>query len=642
MSADVTPDEPTEPSRGISWRTALPPLLVLAVALALAGGLYGHFRADSRSLWDGPAHDRNSHYLFSLRLATAVRQGHVLRLLEDLNRAAVWPPLHGVLAAGVLLVGGLDYRLAVLPSLAGWVATVAFGFLTARRAVRSGGNLAGIVAALFILASPAHRAFATDVMLESLGAGITLAVLYAYLVVVQDGPGRPWAVRCLGLALTALFWHKYNYWLLVLLALAAAELTRQPGVYWQALGEPLRRLDWRRWLMAQLRHPLTYVLVVVVLLTAAVFAHGDRPFVVAGRSVSLYPPYNLLHGVYVVVFLRLALWWRAGGGDWVKGLDDRIGQLVRWHAMPVSFWLVLPKHASMFLWFLSPANAEPGRRADVWEGLREYATWATADYHAAAWTAVLAVALIAVALLSWRRLNPGGTAILWLLFLGAALAVSHPNRKERFLHSWLAAEWVAAGIGLSALVYGRLTALLPRVRPWLATAAAVGLGAALLPNLTLAGHAPEGGLHPQQPCWLDLVDFYRADLEQARRATVLAALPVKPMAQWTILERDGRLDRLEENWYGFAGNGCDNRDGFRHWLDTTECDTLVFFDHLYPGPSPWDVFPDCHAHAQLRDLLRGQNEFRLVKDQTFLPHGCRVQVWKRVRGAAQAGQPAPR
>jgi len=46
----------------------------------------------------------------------------------------VWGPLHMTLAAVALLVGGFDYRIAVLPSLAGWIATAIFAFLAARRA----------------------------------------------------------------------------------------------------------------------------------------------------------------------------------------------------------------------------------------------------------------------------------------------------------------------------------------------------------------------------------------------------------------------------------------------------------------------------------------------------------------------------
>ena len=135
----------------------------------------------------------------------------------------MWPPLHGVLAAAVLLAAGPDYRWAVLPSLAGWAAAVFFACLSARRAVRRGRDLAGLVAALFVLVSPAYRAYATDVMLESLGAGLSMAALYCYLTTVQGRGASPWPARCLGLVLTLLFLHKYNYWTLVVVALTGAD-----------------------------------------------------------------------------------------------------------------------------------------------------------------------------------------------------------------------------------------------------------------------------------------------------------------------------------------------------------------------------------------------------------------------------------
>ena len=168
----------------------------------------------------------------------------VLGLLRELDGAAMWPPLHGILAAVLLTVGGFDHRLAVVPSLAGWAMTIVFGFLIARRMVPRGGNLAGAVAALFIALSPSHRAYATDVMLESLGAGLSLAVLYAYLVVVQQ-PARPRrAGFWLALLLTALVLEKYNYYALVVVALAASELLSHPARYWHTLSGFVRGIDW--------------------------------------------------------------------------------------------------------------------------------------------------------------------------------------------------------------------------------------------------------------------------------------------------------------------------------------------------------------------------------------------------------------
>ena len=68
----------------------------------------------------------------------------------------------------ILAVRGFDYRLAVVPSLLAWVGTVIFAYLLGKCALPSGGVFAGLVAAALVLASPLHRGFATDIMLESL------------------------------------------------------------------------------------------------------------------------------------------------------------------------------------------------------------------------------------------------------------------------------------------------------------------------------------------------------------------------------------------------------------------------------------------------------------------------------------------
>ena len=111
----------------------LVPTLLFLAALVLAGFLYARFLVVDRALWYNPYHDRSAHYPFSLKLATDLENGRPLQLLHDLNEARIWPPLHGMAAATALLIGGRDYRLAVLPSLLGWVATVLLGFLVARR-----------------------------------------------------------------------------------------------------------------------------------------------------------------------------------------------------------------------------------------------------------------------------------------------------------------------------------------------------------------------------------------------------------------------------------------------------------------------------------------------------------------------------
>src|SRR5262249_53210149 len=180
-----------------------------------------------RNLWSDAIHDRNAHFATGLSWAEDIRHGRLLQFISDFDKARTWPPLHdGALVGITSLISGGDPRWAVLPSLAGWVMAIVFAFLLARRCVAANGNIAGAAASLFVAVSPAMRAFATDVMLESLGAGLTLAVLYAYVVAVQNRSSA--ACRWLAVGLTALIFEKYNYWLVVVFALVAADVCRQP------------------------------------------------------------------------------------------------------------------------------------------------------------------------------------------------------------------------------------------------------------------------------------------------------------------------------------------------------------------------------------------------------------------------------
>jgi hypothetical protein len=601
-------------------------LAVFGAAVAAAGFLYWQFLDVSRALWGEGVHDRSAHYLFALRLATDLRQWRIVQFLVDLDSARIWPPLYGVLASIVLLVGGLDYRLAVLPSLAAWVGTVVFGFLVARRTVPRGGNVAGLATAVFIAASPAHRAYATDIMLESTGAFLSLAVLYCYLVSLQ---GRSLtAGRWLGLALSALFVLKYNYWLLTVLALTASTAVTHRRQIPAVLRQILSACDWRSLARAEVREPLNYVLTWVLLLIAGVYAHGDRPFVVGGATVSLYPPHNITHVAYILVFVRLARWWFTGGSERVALLPLRMRQLTYWHAAPLAVWFLLPKKLGCFLWFLSPANAEPGRTSNLAAGLADYARWAVNDYHLGAWSAVIVALLVLAALASCRRLRPGGAVVLWLVLFGALLGSSHPNRKGRFLHSWFAASWVAAGVGVAGLTYGARTGRRRRLEPWLAGTALGMLALTHVPGLAAPAHAQEGGPHVAQPSLLEMTDYYLGELTPTHRLAVLTTMDFKPLAQWTYLERFGSLDGMEDVWFGFGPLGEENRAGFRRWLAATDCDTIVVCDSL-PGATGLNQFVERELHREMIDVLRSQTTFTPAARQELPLLSAAVTVWHR-------------
>jgi Dolichyl-phosphate-mannose-protein mannosyltransferase len=601
-------------------------LIVASAAVVLAGVQYQHFLDVHRFLWNDGSHDRNAHYLFALELATDLAHGQFLTFLIDLDTARVWPPLHGVLAAAVLLVGGMDYRLAVLPSVAAFAGTIVIGFLVARRALPRGGTVAGITAALLIAASPSHRAYATDVMLESTGAFLTLVVLYCYLCAVQ-GRGLS-AGRWLGLALTALFLEKYNYWLLAVLALcacASADNWRQVAA---AARQALAGFDWRSIVRAELRQPLNYVVAVVLVLAGLIVAHGDKPFVLGRSTVSLFPPHNVVHVAYVIVFVRLVRWWIGTGRELVALLPLRVRQLVYWHAWPVAVWLLLPKRVGNFLWFLGPWNAPPEWKRDTGKGFVDYAGWALNDYHAALWCGVMVAILLATALLFYRRTRPGANVVLWLVLFGTVLSVTHANRKARFLHSWVAAGWVGAGIGLAGLTHGWLTMGRPRLRRCLTVAAPGALALALGPATLEAGASPEGGPHAANASFLDLTDDIPGDLTASHRLAVVTTLAIKPLVQWTYLERFGQLDGLEDLWYGCGRLGEENRQGFLHWVETTDCDTVVVCEALVDPPRG-ENFPQRCLHEQMHDLMRAQTTFSPVRRRELPQLNALVTVWRR-------------
>jgi hypothetical protein len=615
------------PVRAISLRS----LFLVLVVGALIGGValveYARFLDVHRSLWVVSTHDRNAHYLYALRLATALRHGEILEFFNQLHKARVWPPLHGLVCGLLLTIGGLDYRLAVLPSLFAWAGAAFFAFLTARRALTVGGTVAGLVAACYLLVSPMHRSFATDIMLESLGACLTMASLYLYLVAVQDDTIRAW--RNLALVLTLFFLHKYNYWMIVVLGLVLSELSRRAGYYfgllqrtWQALPPGVLRRE--------LLHPLNGVILLLALVSLVCILRGDHPLVIDGHAITIYPPDNIVSVAYALFVVQLFRWWRAGRG-WFASLDGWVKQLVLWHAWPIVLFLLLPKHLSAFLWFLSPANGAGRIQASWLERATLYGRHAIAECHLAPWSAGLAVALFVLAVLALRRQKAGAQAVVLVALIGALLTATHPNLQGRFLHTWIGTFWLSAAFGVVSL------ANLPDLLGWRRLAALTAALAALpvlafhFPGLIEPRRSTEAGPVPTLPSLLDVTDCYARDLDSASKATVLSAVPVQPLAQWTVLEHQGRLDRLEEHWYGFAEGayGQANQERFRAWLEAPTCDTLVFLDRLPSSELFWEGVGEVRYHAELRELLAHQHNFRLVKDVPFPRQGCRVQVWKR-------------
>ncbi len=138
-------------SDGRRWSVWLGPMAATLFALAVAGVQYRAFLEDpAPPLVRDPARpqcplpDRP-------RSRPVDRRRQCGRDVPPPRRhARLGAAHHALLLMPIEMIAGPDNRLGVLPSLGGWVLTMVFGYLLARRIAPWGGDLAGIVAVLFI------------------------------------------------------------------------------------------------------------------------------------------------------------------------------------------------------------------------------------------------------------------------------------------------------------------------------------------------------------------------------------------------------------------------------------------------------------------------------------------------------------
>lgn len=589
--------------------------LIIIAALALAAFHYWQFLENPRVRWNGIVHDRGTHYRFAQTLAIALREADPITFFATLDKAKVWPPFHGLCAAIVLAVGGIDYRLAVLPSLAGWVITAVFSFLLARRISGSSGNSAGMIAATMVLASPAHRIYALDIMLESLGAALSVMALYLYTVAKQEPSPRAW--RCLALTLTALFLEKYNYWMLVMLALGAAELAGWRAADWQRALALLSR-DWWNIIRRELRAPLTWLCCALAGLAMAIFILEPAPLQIGGQPVSLYPPNNLITLAYAALFFRLLM-----SRPLTHISAPALRQLTLWHALPIAIWFLLPRRLSAFAWFVGPFNVGERSPSSTVEAAAYYAGTIAADYHSATWSAVAAAALFALAVLAFQRLRPGGLAVVLFVIISASVALGHPNQKSRFLHTWLPAAWVAGAAGFVNCLSG-----IRRLGGPLAVAGAATAVASHAWFLLEPGHAPETGCRHETTSLLDLTDTYLPALTAQTRVALFSTSENADLLEWTYHDRHPHSHALEIPLKHPPRSSEELRRRLGAWQAQTAADTVVLID-IAPESPHYLPSAEQPAHRQVAQLMNSDARFALGKEWRRPELGCTISMWTR-------------
>ena len=605
-------------------------LVMLAASISLYLG-YSSYATDPRGLWNGVAHDHHRHLVEAQRLASDLRSGELLSFLGDLERFRLYPPLHGLLAMTSLLANDMEHSAAVWPSLLGWWLTAIFAFLCTRRALPHWGNTAGLIAAFFILGSPAYRAFASEVMLESLGAALSLLCLYLYAIAVQSEAGRNG--RRLGLALTLLLLCKYNYWLLVVVALALSHILANKESYQERLRRLWHASDWRARTRRELRSPFTLACVALLVAALGVALGGGGSVELWGVPISATKPYKLLYLAYLALFLRFAYWWWRAGRKRVGSLDPRLRGLLLWHALPAAVFLALPLRFGYLLRFVGPTNTQTPD-ASILDAIRLYAVAFVDAYHLEPAAALAAAGLALVALASANRLRPGGAAVGVFVTLSALLTLAHPNHQVRYLHSWIPAVWILVGIGVAVLLQSIRS---PRVQGVAASAALLLAGSQAIAigksdAITMRAGERQGRSD------LDLSDAYLPELAAAERIAFFMNLPMGEFVEWTFVERYGDRGRLEMMSNRVSRSRVENKRRFDRWLRDTQADLVVAIEVAADSDL---YFEGAEHYAHNLDFLAEQTIFVRYREQRLHEHQTTVSFWRRAVPGASSPRSAP-
>lgn len=629
--------------------------IVAIVIIFSAYLLYQRFLPEAPSLWYSAVHDRNGHYRRSQGFASAFREGSIAGVLHQIHAATVWPPLHPLVTGLVLAVGGLDYRLAVLPSLAAWVATCWFAFALAYRLAPHYQGLAGGVALLFTLASPAHRAYATDIMLESMGAALTLAALHFYVRARQEASA--WSGRCFALIMLALFLTKYNYWTLLTAGLLLGALCEFRAPLWDYLatwwhsctspnqsvaGYPSKRF------YGQLGHPLNHLVGASFALAFSVRFVGPLRLTVLRQDVEIETLDFPAQLCFLFLLLRVLPWWWRCGRYAAARLPVPARQLVAWHIYPLAFWFLWPRRLGVFLWYVTFTQHGRSVPWSPWMGnFSYYRQCLMDDYHATFASLVLALVLIALAVIGRRR-AVGQLPVFVFLASAALLTNYHSATRSRFLHSWLAVGWVVAGVGAAQGIErinrhilpvlmpagsaaghrigigGRACRLIPRV---LLGSALAGLACLHGSALVVPGHSEEGGTQNTQPSLLPIADAVCPELLRSHEAAVVSNEPFAWLLNWRLAEYPDfedkrRLPPIRElPPEALRGASAGQIDA---WLRQTSCDLLL----LINGPVPQDP-RGCPSSEMARCQLGSLESSTPAAEWHFsAPLNVIVQIWR--------------
>jgi hypothetical protein len=410
--------------------------------------------------------------------------------------------------------------------------------------------------------------------------------------------------------------------------LAVAAFLEEPRRWIDKAGGVLRRLPMTALAGKALRDPLVLASAAIIVVVIYILWRGPTAIVLFGRSVSFYPPQNLVTVAYWLLFIRAALVWRQHREALTPQLGVGGRELFYWLVVPIAVSFLLPKRLATLIWFVGPTHYSSATGGyDLSHAVQVYAPALLEGFHVAPWATICVVVLFMAGAIQMRRLEPAVRSVFVVAVLGLTAIFIHPQHQHRFLMTGMFALWTGAGIG-AALVLARI-GVNQIVRVLIAGAAALTLaiGSVLQPVSPRA--YPFAARTVDAPSDLGLVRPWLAALDSDGPVLIAATFGSSTLFAW-VTHNDCRCRRrFLDAWIGNQPSREAVRAVMANRVATTEAEFIVVID----APGSRYEFPmlgwDYARMAGIVDAMAAQDRFRRVASYAIPSHGAEAVVWRR-------------
>lgn len=168
--------------------------------------------------------DESHHGIYGVWLARDIKLGNWGNFWKDTHRQTLWPFFHSWILTVFFLIFGVSFQIARFSSLVIFFVTAVLVYLLSNRFLeKKYGWQTGILASLLTLISPIMIKFATENMLEGIGALVFISSIYVYFLSEEK---KKWHLYiALGVLLGISVVTKYNYAYLILTSFAVVILS---------------------------------------------------------------------------------------------------------------------------------------------------------------------------------------------------------------------------------------------------------------------------------------------------------------------------------------------------------------------------------------------------------------------------------